>query len=104
MSTSGVTKECGITLPAVYSRLTQPQRREVRELYVELQDGLCHLCKAPLSGQPPRKILSKPITPRLYPPNFFKYPVHLHHDHDTGLTIGAVHNHCNAVLWEHHGE
>lgn len=32
------------------------------------------------------------------------YPVHLHHDHKTGLTIGAVHAKCNAVLWQYYGE
>jgi hypothetical protein len=28
----------------------------------------------------------------------------LHHCHQTGLTIGAVHAKCNAVLWQYHGE
>ena len=44
------------------------------------------------------------ITNSLFPPNFFKWPVHLHHSHDTGMTIGAVHARCNAVLWQYHGE
>jgi hypothetical protein len=30
--------------------------------------------------------------------------VHLHHSHETGMTIGAVHARCNAVLWQYHGE
>ena len=41
---------------------------------------------------------------RLFPESFFKYPVHLHHSHDTGKTIGAVHAYCNAVLWEYYGQ
>jgi hypothetical protein len=40
----------------------------------------------------------------LFPELFLKYPVHLHHSHVTGLTIGAVHAYCNAVLWVYHDE
>ena len=36
--------------------------------------------------------------------NFFKWPVHLHHCHDTGMTTGAVHCYCNAVLWQYPGK
>jgi hypothetical protein len=32
-----------------------------------------------------------------------KSPIHLQHDHDTGLTEGAVHAYCNAVLWQYEG-
>ena len=39
----------------------------------------------------------------IFPENFFDHSIHLHHDHDTGMTIGAVHAHCNAVLWEYEG-
>jgi hypothetical protein len=49
-------------------------------------------------------VMSKKINVDLFPPNFFKWPVHLHHDHRTGMTIGAVHCRCNAVLWQYHGE
>ena len=94
----------GNMLPAFYDALTPDGRRSVREQYVREQSGKCHHCKAPLDGQPAEAVLRQKITRRLYPPNFFKYPVHLHHSRKTGLTIGAVHNHCNAVLWEHHGE
>jgi hypothetical protein len=45
-----------------------------------------------------------PIDRELFPPGFFNYPVHLHHSHNSGLTIGAVHSYCNAVLWHYHGE
>ncbi|AGI61771.1 hypothetical protein VCO139_0016 [Vibrio phage VCO139] len=41
---------------------------------------------------------------KLFPKNMFQYPIHLHHDHNTGMTIGAVHARCNAVLWEYYGE
>lgn len=50
------------------------------------------------------KLRGMTVNMKLFPPNFFKHPVHLHHDHQTGMTIGAVHNHCNAVLWQYYGE
>jgi len=93
-----------IPLPANYEMLTQPQRRQVREEYIRLQDGKCHHCKQSLGGDPAKEITDKPITLELFPPNFLKWPVHLHHNHDTGETIGAVHCYCNAVLWQYHGE
>jgi hypothetical protein len=93
-----------ITLPANYTSLTPKQKREVREKYIELQKGLCYNCNYPLYKEPPEYIKQLEITPKLYPPNFFKYPVHLHHSHETGLTLGAVHNYCNAILWEYFGE
>ena len=40
----------------------------------------------------------------VFPAGFLNYPVHLHHDHDSGQSIGAVHAYCNAILWVHHGE
>lgn len=92
------------SLPTIYADLTPPERRAVREAYVAAQDGLCYHCKAPLDGPPAASSSTKTIRHYFYPPNFFKYPVHLHHSRKTGLTIGAVHNHCNAVLWEYHGE
>lgn len=43
------------------------------------------------------------IDERLFPKGFFDHPVHLHHNHDTGLTIGAIHCYCNAISWQYHG-
>ena len=57
-----------------------------------------------LSEPAPKEILDKKIDWSLFPPNFLKYPVHLQHDNDTGMTEGAVHNYCNAVLWQYHGK
>lgn len=93
-----------MTLPAVYGDLTWQERREVRNEYVRLQRGVCRHCGEPLDGKPSGKVASMRINWRLFPPNFMKHPIHLHHSHDTGLTIGAVHNRCNAVLWQYHGE
>lgn len=91
-------------LPVNYDNLHYRKRKVVREMYVRQQEGLCYYCKDPLSGPPSPEASSKKVHRRKFPENFFKNPVHLHHGHATGMTIGAVHCYCNAVLWEHHGE
>lgn len=93
-----------IELPVNYHDTHYTKRRLVREEYVRRQGGRCCYCDCPLSEDPSNEVMAKTVTPDLYPPNFFKYPVHLHHSHETGLTIGAVHARCNAVLWEYEGE
>ena len=99
-----MTKECLKVLPVYYKVLTQPERRAVREEYVRQQGGKCAHCGCDLTGAARDDILAKRVNARLFPPNFFRWPVHLHHCHKTGMTIGAVHSHCNAVLWQYHGE
>jgi len=94
----------GITLPAKYSNLTSMQRKQVREEYMRLQKGKCYHCEGHLLLQPPGEIRNKDINWTLFPPNFLKWPHHLHHSHDTDLTLGVVHAYCNAVLWQYHGE
>lgn len=91
-------------LPVDYTSLDWMQRRDVRNEYVRVQNGLCSHCGFPLSGLPAQKVAKKKVNEKLFPENFFKYPVHLHHSHESGMTIGAVHNYCNAVLWQYHGE
>ena len=91
-------------LPVNYELITQVERRLVREEYVKVQDGLCYHCKEPLTGLPSREVSSYKINVYLFPKGFFSWPIHLHHNHDTGMTIGAVHCRCNAVLFQHHGE
>lgn len=91
-------------LPVLYDDLNPQEIWIVREKYIKEQKGLCCHCKGDLYKPPPERILDVEISRCLFPPNFFKYPIHLHHDHDTGLTVGAIHNYCNAILWEHHGE
>ena len=88
-------------LPVDYNSLNWQELREVREEYIKRQGGKCHYCGAPLSGPPDNRAH---VNKKLFPPKFFNYPVHLHHDHTTGMTIGAVHAQCNAVLWQYHGE
>lgn len=91
-------------LPVNYNNLHWRERRVAREEYIALQKGICCHCGGALTEKPDESILSKPVNKRLFPENFFKWPVHLHHNHETGMTIGAVHNYCNAVLWQYYGE
>ncbi len=93
-----------IALPVDYNSLDWRQRREVRNQYISEQKGKCQYCGEPLDGPAAKHVSGMQINWRLLPKNFRKYPVHLHHCHDTGMTIGAVHNVCNAVLWQYHGE
>tara|TARA_B100001146_G_C15990868_1_gene352523 strand:+ start:114 stop:419 length:306 start_codon:yes stop_codon:yes gene_type:complete len=88
-------------LPQHYLSLTPNERREVRLQYIKEQRGYCTYCKMPLDKEPPKPYN---LNLGLFPRGFLNHPVHLHHDHGTGLTIGAVHAYCNGVLWEYHGE
>ena len=90
-------------LPVEYDNLKPAERRVVREQYIREQAGNCWYCNNPLSGPPVQRVQDKRINLKLFPPNFLKYPVHLQHDHDNGLTEGAVHARCNAVLWQYEG-
>ena len=91
-------------LPVNYEDLTWQERRRVREEYIRKQYGICYYCLQPLESPPDEKILSMKINNRLFPEGFFNHSVHLHHCHVTGMTIGAVHAYCNAVLWQYHKE
>ena len=88
-------------LPIDYTKSHWTERRAARQEYVRLQGGNCYFCTKQLSQAPSQ---NKRINWRLFPRNFTKHPVHLHHCHKTGMTIGAVHAYCNAVLWQYHGE
>lgn len=91
-------------LPVPYSPLTFEEKRAVREQYVTQQRALCRYCGAPIFLPPPHYLFLTPVDGRLFPKGFFAHPVHLHHDHGTDLTIGAVHSYCNAILWQYHGQ
>jgi len=91
-------------LPVKYNGLDYKTKHIVKQAYTELQKGLCCHCKEPLIGRPSKAVSSLKINTKLFPENFFKYPVHLHHSHITGLTIGVAHCECNAVLWQYYGE
>ena len=91
-------------LPVNYNSLHWKERASVRKQYITEQEGRCKHCGGHLTEEPPSYIKDYDILWTLFPPNFLKYPVHLHHCHSTGMTIGAVHALCNAVLWQYHGE
>jgi len=93
-----------VKLPVKYDDIKISQKRMVREAYITEQKGLCYYCKSPLDQAVPTDISEKKIRYELYPSGFFNSRVHLHHSHTTGLTVGAVHCYCNAVLWEHESE
>jgi hypothetical protein len=88
-------------LPANYKKLTPQQRREVRLQYIVRQNNKCFYCMQDLDKDVPEHIKSKVINWKLFPPNFLQYPIHLQHCHKTGLTEGAVHAYCNAVMWQY---
>jgi hypothetical protein len=90
-------------LPTDYTKLTQPQRREVRIQYIKEQDNLCMYCGETLDEIAPIRIRNKPINLDLFPKGFLQYPIHLQHCHKTNMTEGAVHSYCNAVLWQYEG-
>ena len=94
----------GFKLPQDYRKLTSQERRRVREQYIEEQNGRCAYCGEFLDSNPSEEVRNKWINKSLFPDSMFNHPVHLDHDHDTGMTRGAVHAKCNAVLWQYHGK
>lgn len=94
-----------LQIPAMYDALTWVERRMVREEYIVLQKGACYWCKQTLLHDVSDDIKAKyPLDPRYWGPKFLEHPVHLHHDHNTGLTLGATHAYCNAILAQYYGE
>lgn len=91
-------------LPVNYNEIHFSERKKVREEYIKQQEGRCYFCNGDLNEEPSKKILKKKINKKLFPENFFKWPIHLHHSHETGMTIGVVHCFCNAILWQYYGE
>jgi len=93
-----------MNLPVSYSSLTSIEKRNVRLQYIKEQNNLCLYCLSSLTENPPKIKTDLKITLSLFPKGFLDHPVHLHHNHKTDLTIGAVHSYCNAILWEYHNE
>lgn len=90
-------------LPTDYTNLRPKQRRGVREQYVKEQDNKCLYCGGDLHSKPPLDIQNTPINLKLFPHGFLMHPIHLQHNHKTGMTEGSVHARCNAILWQYHG-
>jgi hypothetical protein len=92
-----------MNLPIDYTKLTQPQRREVRLQYIKEQNNLCMYCGETLDSPAPERITKRRINLKLFPDGFLDHPIHLQHCHKTNMTEGAVHAYCNAVLWQYEG-
>lgn len=92
-------------LPVKYDTLDWRKGKKalVRAQYIKEQDGKCYYCKQDLTKSPPKHITDKPINWKRFPDNFMKSPIHLQHCHKTGMTEGAVHAYCNAVMFEYEG-
>lgn len=91
-------------LPINYNTATWKERKSARNEYIHLQREMCFHCGASLRESPSKEIMNAVINWKLFPKGFMNYPIHLHHNHNTGLTIGAVHARCNAYLWQFKGE
>lgn len=91
-------------LPVNYDDLEIHQKRAVRLQYINEQNNYCHFCKGRLDHLPAFHVGAADIFWDIFPEGFREHPVHLHHNHDTGMTIGAVHMRCNAYLWIYKGE
>ena len=90
-------------LPIDYARAHWMTRIDARNQYIDEQEGMCMYCKESLDEDPPSSITDKKIDWSLFPSSFLKYPVHLQHNHSSGMTEGAIHAYCNAVLWQYDG-
>ncbi len=90
-------------LPINYEEANRQTRAAAREQYINEQGGKCMFCDESLFKAPPTTITDRKLNMSLFPPNFLKHPIHLQHNHATGITEGAVHSYCNAVLWQYHG-
>jgi len=88
-------------LPLDYTQLSSTERAKVRLQYIKEQNEMCYYCGCRLDNPAPDWITDKRIDWELFPPFFLKHPIHLQHNHVTGMTEGAVHNYCNAVMWQY---
>ena len=97
-------------LPIHYPSATQSVRRLAREEYVKLQKGRCFYCRKLFTEKPDfdseteAALISSEKGYGPFPKGFLNAPIHLDHDHETGLTRGAVHAYCNAVSWVRDGK
>lgn len=88
-------------LPVNYNELEINEKRAVRLQYIKEQANSCKHCNMPLNELPSNEVELSVIFWDRFPKNFQKHPIHLHHNHYTGMTIGAVHMKCNAFLWQY---
>ncbi len=99
--------QCGSKFPQRYRDLNSNQRRKLRDEYIEYFNGRCMYCDELLDDEPHefvRQSADQIDWDDLAggKEGFLKNPVHLHHDHQTGLTLAAIHAMCNAHSWHFH--
>lgn len=92
-----------LQLPINYERATPEERRAARVEYVRQQNGKCYFCHELLVKDPPAKLLELDINWSRFPEHFQVHPVHLQHNHQTGMSEGAVHMFCNAFMFDYLG-
>ena len=103
-STTEIYHAYGSPFPQRYRDLNTNQRRKLRDEYVEHFRGRCLYCGLKLDGKPSR-IVRDSVDEIEWDDlpggkeGFLSNPIHLHHDHGTGLTLGPVHALCNAHSW-----
>lgn len=91
-------------LPVDYTKINTQERKSVREQYIKKQNNVCIFCNAGLDDHPSWDVRNKTIDLSLFPTNFLRWPIHLDHDHETGMTRGAIHSYCNAVQFQYYGK
>jgi hypothetical protein len=86
-----------MNLPINYYLTDWRQHREAREEYEKRQQGKCcaDFCGLLLSSFPEAIKVKYPISAKdwqRFPTaeHFIDYPKHLHHNHDTGMTIRSI--------------
>lgn len=86
-----------LELPTKYSSLTGERKSAVKEAYICLQRDRCWLCGDDLYD-PPKFLVENPNYMPLCGNQLAEHsPLHLHHDHKTGLTLGVTHAECNIL-------
>lgn len=86
-----------LELPTKYSSLSGERLSAVKDAYICLQRERCWLCGDNLY-ELPKYIVDNPNYMGLcYNQLAEQTPLHLHHNHDTGLTLGVAHAECNII-------
>ena len=103
-------------LPINYTTSNSYTRRKVRLQYIALQRNKCCYCGHPFSNEQPTDMVDrirpyyKALLAVAFQPldspieRLFTHPIHLHHSHSNGETIGAVHAVCNYILLAEHNQ
>ena len=87
-----------LELPTKYSSLSGERLSAVKEAYICLQRERCWLCGNNLWGLPKYIVENPKLMALCFNKLAEQMPYHLHHDHDTGLTLGVTHAECNIII------